>query len=615
MKQAQKQNEPAERETRSGEMNREALAESETPKQGKLFLPLLLALLCALLVLCPRPAAGAAAPLPPAAEVPRAELPGEDADAAGEPAPRFSHPSGVYDAEALTVELTAPAGFTLAYTTNGSAPTPEDGCGESQASVRLEPRGEETLIEQRKRFLCPLDTAMLQDPELPRGRVLRAALLDPDGQLLAPETRVYFLGTDLAARYPGCLILSVCTDPENLLDPERGILATGAVYEAWAESEAGRESLRLQQWWLYESNATQRGRDWERPCLIQIYDGGDRPAIELEAGMRVTGGASRRMSQKSFNFFFREDYGRALLPFELFPGVGRYESFTLRAGGNNTEGLKYKDCFLQSLVTDRDLTVPQSRPALLFLNGEYWGPYMLREKVSPQMLQDLYRIDPDAVVVVKNGELEAGRPEDLEAYRELAAFAGEDFRDPEVCRRFGEIMDLQSFADYCALRIYIGDGDWAWETNEILWRTRDGSFREGRWQFALHDIGCSAGLYGDGSTAAETDHFALAVQNDPLFAAALNSPEFRALFLRSLREIGMESFAPERVERELAVWEERWQPLLPDYYRRYAVSPARWEAGREQTLDFFRRRGSYILPCCLRHLLEQDWNGGNILPF
>ncbi len=593
-------------------MNREVLAESETPKRGNL-LPLLLALLCALLVLWPRPAAAAAAPLSPAAEDPP-ELPEETDRAAGDPAPQFSQPSGIYDAEELTVELTAPAGYTLAYTTDGSAPTPEDDCGDSHVSVRLEPRGEETLIEQRKRFLCPLDTPMLQDPELPRGRVLRAALLDPDGQLLAPETRVYFLGTDLAARYPGCMILSVCTDPENLLDPERGILATGAVYEAWAESEAGRESLSLKQWWLYESNATQRGRDWERPCRIQIYDGGSRPAAELDAGMRVTGGASRRMSQKSFNFYFREEYGRSLLPYELFPGVGRYKSFTLRSGGNNTEGLKFKDCFLQSLVTDRALTVPQSRPAVLFLNGEYWGPYMLREKVSPQMLQDLYRIDPGQVIVVKNGELEAGLPEDLESYRELAAFAREDFRDPEVYRRFCEIMDVESFADYCALRIYIGDGDWAWETNEILWRTRDGSFREGRWFFVLHDIGCSAGLYGDGTTAADTDHIARAIGNHPLFAAALASPDFRARFLRSLRELGEENLAPARVEEALRSWEEDWQPLLPDYYRRYAVPPADWAVGRDTTLDFFRRRGQTILPCYLLHLLERDWNDGDIPP-
>jgi hypothetical protein len=68
------------------------------------------------------------------------------------------------------------------------------------------------------------------------------------------------------------------------------------------------------------------------------------------------------------------------------------------------------------------------------------------------------------------------------------------------------------------------------------------------------------------------------------------------------------------VERELAVWEERWQPLLPDYYRRYAASPARWEEGREQTLDFFRRRGQTILPCYLLHLLERDWNDGDLPP-
>ena len=72
-------------------MNREALAELETPKRGRL-LPLLLALLCALLVLWPRPAAAAAAPLSPAAEDPP-ELPEETDRAAGDPISEFRIPN------------------------------------------------------------------------------------------------------------------------------------------------------------------------------------------------------------------------------------------------------------------------------------------------------------------------------------------------------------------------------------------------------------------------------------------------------------------------------------------------------------------------------------------
>ena len=255
----------------------------------------------------------------------------------------FSPESGAWPEEEITVTVTAPEGYRIACTLDGRRPTLADDCGASTLSLTLEKEEAGTLLRQKDRLLCPLDTPLLESAELPCGRILRVSLLDPEGRVAASQTRVYFLGADFAARYPGCLVLSVFAEPEDLLDEDRGILVKGAVYAAWAETEKGQEVLRAGQWWLYESNATQRGRAWERPCTLQLYDGGDRPVLEQTAGIRVAGGASRRFSQKSFNLYFRAAYGEKYLRYELFPGVDELRSFTLRAGGNNTEGLKYKD--------------------------------------------------------------------------------------------------------------------------------------------------------------------------------------------------------------------------------------------------------------------------------
>ena len=508
---------------------------------------------------------------------------------------RFSHESGAYPEDALRVAVTAPAGYRIAYTTDGSCPTPEDSCGASTLELTLEKETAGALLRQKDRLLCPLDTPLLESEALPCGRILRVSLLDLTGRVAASQTRIYFLGADFAERYPGCLVLSVFAEPEDLLDEDRGILVRGAVYSAWRESKAGRDALWQRQWWLYESNATQRGRDWERPCTLQIYDGGRRPALEQAAGIRIAGGSSRRLSQKSFHLYFRGEYGEKLLQYPLFPGLEAVQSFTLRAGGNNAEGLKYKDCFLQSLARDRDFLVPDCRPAVLFLNGEYWGPYLLREKVSARMLQDRCGVDQTQVIVIKDGRLEAGRPEDLAAYEALDAYGRRDLRDPQIYADFCRVMDVQSLADYCALRIYIGDEDWFREVNDILWRTRDDSWQEGRWQYVLHDIGCSAGLYRDAGTAADTDHFLLALENYPLFAAAMQNEDFRLLFLQSLRQIGSVDFSPDRVEEQLQHWDRTWEPLRSDYHLRFQVSPEAWETEEAATLAFFRARYDLIL--------------------
>ena len=523
---------------------------------------------------------------------------------------RFSLESGAYPEDAIQVTVTAPEPYRIACTTDGHRPSLADDCGASTLSLTLEKEDAGTLLRQKDRLLCPLDTPLLESAELPCGRVLRVSLLDPDDRIVASQTRVYFLGADFAARYPDCLVLSVCTDPENLLDEDRGILATGTVYDTWSQTDAGQEALRLGAWWLYESNATQRGRSWERPCTLQLYDGGDRPVLEQAAGIRIAGGCSRRFSQKSFTLYFRGIYGEKRLHYELFPGVDVIQSFTLRAGGNNTEGLKYKDCFLQCLAWERDLLVPFCRPAVLFLNGEYYGPYLLREKITAQMLHERCGVARDQVIVIKDGQLEEGKPEDLAAYEELAAYAERDLGDPEIYADFCRVMDVQSLADYCALRIYIGDGDWRWEVNDILWRTRDASFREGRWQYVLHDIGYSAGLYRDESTAVTTDHFLLALEHYPLFVAAMENPDFRLLFLHSLQQIGSLDFSPGRVEEALQDWDRIWAPLRTDYYLRFQVSPEAWEAEEAATLAFFRDR----YPLLLQDVLQWYGQFSEVLP-
>ena len=441
---------------------------------------------------------------------------------------------------------------------------------------------------------------LMQDKALPRGTILRVGLVGPSGKIVSEETRIYFLGKGFLDRFPSCLILSIYTDPQNLLDYTSGILATGSVFDRWAQTPEGKELILSHRYEFYQANFTQKGKAWERPCLIQIYDGERAPAAEENAGLRVRGGVSRNFSQKSFNIYFRDKYGKDRLSYELFDGIPRYKSFSLNAGGNNTEFLKYKENFLKSLIADRDLTILSSRTAVLFLNGEYWGPYTLSEKISDQTLHDHYGVDADQIVVIKDGAIEVGREEDIKLYEELASFAQKDFKDPEIYRQFCEIVNIRSFAEYCALRVYIGDADWKWEKNDVLWRTRDDSFQGGKWQFLPHDIEYSSGLYSMQDTDPETDHFQLSLQNYPLLNAALQNDEFYDLFLETIRDMGANDFSPARVEEALQYWDAKWEPLLPDYYRRYSVPPENWNNTRDGVVRFFRQRYEFLIPCIER---------------
>ncbi|MBP5255091.1 MAG: CotH kinase family protein [Lachnospiraceae bacterium] len=512
----------------------------------------------------------------------------------------FSCDSGVYMQNRLAVTITAPEGCTIAYTTNGKTPTAADDTGRTEVRVVLSKGGDGYLIQHRDLLMIPELPArmVLADPSLPSGKVLRAAAVSQTGEAGEAVTKVYFLQTDFEKRFPGCLVVSIVADPADLLDYETGILTPGAIFDAWKRKTGNPEEYFNDKYWLIESNFTQRGKAWERACIVQIYDGDGIPAAEAPAGIRVTGNASRFEGQKSLNVYFREEYGQKYLDYELFDGIGRYRSFRLRSGGNNANWLKFKDAYLQELVDGQNYLSAGTRPAVLFLNGEYWGPYLLTEKLTDQMISDHYGVDKDQVVLFKEGVLEEGKDRDVLLYEALMAYAERDLTDPDVWQEFCTVMDVRSMAEYCAAEIYLGNADWKPDKNDVLWRTRDGSWNEGRWQYILYDVEFSSGMYGfeDGRAAPARDHFRLALEQYPLFAAAIRNPEFYDLFLDALREIGGVRCAPERAEKLLSEYIAAWAPLMPDFYRRFGDWRHLWDRSVSDTTLFFRERYDCLMP-------------------
>ena len=305
---------------------------------------------------------------------------------------------------------------------------------------------------------------------------------------------------------------------------------------------------------------------------------------------------SRRQNQKSFTVYFNEKYGVDALHFKLFDKEDSYKRFGLRNGGDDSEYTKFKDVLLQDLARGGKYTVLDKRPAVLFLNGEYWGPYTLCEVTTANMMNLRYGVDPKNIVVIKEAELDFGKKEDFKLYEELEEYGKKDLTNPEIYRQFCDVMDVQSMADYFAMEVYIGNADCAPDHNHILWRTRDKSYNNGRWQLVLHDLDYSSGQYEEKKTAAITDHFAIMRSKFPVFAAAVKNKEFYNMFLASLKKMGSENFKYSRVREKTDQYDKMWSPLMPDFYKRYGDTANLRKRGLNSMLNFFQRRYDIIVP-------------------
>ena len=232
-------------------------------------------------------------------------------------------------------------------------------------------------------FTGILFVGLMLTEEGPKVLEYNARFGDPETQVVLPRMK-----TDLVQMFDSIMVVSLVVDPANLLDYESGIMAKGAIYD---EHRAENELLSNGNQHEVQANYTQKGRDWEREATIELFDGSNTLSYEAPCGIRLRGRVSRIYAQKSFNVYFKDSYGTKKMEYPLFGDIATssngdpvttYKSFCLRSGGNDTELLRYRDSLLQETLGGYDYATQASRPAIVFLNGEFYGVYSLAEKYS-----------------------------------------------------------------------------------------------------------------------------------------------------------------------------------------------------------------------------------------
>lgn len=419
-------------------------------------------------------------------------------------------------------------------------------------------------------------------PELsavPKATIIRAMAVDAEGNKSKVVTKVYFVDKDLQTIYKNASVISVVTDPDNLLSADTGIYR----YGNWDNS----------------------GASWERLAEVTYFEEDGTIPFETTMGLRIHGNYTRRWGQKSLRLYFREELGmKNLKGYQLIPDAvnadgtptKKYKRFILRNGGNEYAYSKMQDVFIQKMVSDRAFTTQSARPCVLFLNGEYWGLYNLTERYSDNYLEEEFGVDKENVVVIKCKELDEGREEDFALYEELAAMAELDMSVPGNYEKFKEMVDIQSFMDYYATGIYIGNDDWP-HNNTQLWRTRvnDGTkYGNTKWRYMLYDTEYSMNLWGCDSEGT-VNRIAIAMSEDELFGALCKNREFCQAFADTLMDICRNNFNVTKATAELDKMAAIYRPLMEQYKARFGNGDVdsrvngmkSYIAGRESQLKGF----------------------------
>ncbi len=490
--------------------------------------------------------------------------------------PSFSTPAGLYDEE-FTLEIYGSEDFTIRYTLDGSEP--DDNSPIYEQPILIVDRSPE---DNDLSMITGMSTTWDYTPSLrvSKGTVVRAALFSDDGLKGDTVTATYFVGLD----YEDALVVSIVTDIDGLFSYENGIFMLGKHFDEW-KAEVGSSFVNYGDW-EYQGNFSQKGDEWEREINIEFFEDGELVHSQV-AGMRVAGAATRTYRQKSLRITARSQYGEKRFDFELIPDnmtdgfsdrkVTSYRSFVLRNGGNDSDYSRVRDPFIQNAVADCSFSTQQTRPAVAFINGEYWGVYTVTEDYNERYIEENYGIDKDNVAIIKKGSLEEGSEEDINLFYDVKNFiTSNDMSDSSNYAAVCDMLDTVGFAQYCALNIYIGSQDGPFEDNNWrMWRavdTSDAPYGDGKLRIMLYDTEFSMGLYNNGNTYYENTFDNLYGNSTfcgSIFNALMNNEQFRSLFIEEFLKMRNVRFSPDNADKLLNELFDDYSGLMTDHYTRF----------------------------------------------
>lgn len=396
--------------------------------------------------------------------------------------PTFSVAGGMNTGPVTVSISSSVTGGTVRYTLDGSDPTESSTAYTGPITLNSRTGQANVYSAIPTNYLDP-GPPYYEGWQAPAGEVfkinvLRARVFRSGAVPSRITTRSYLVDPLGSARYP-FPVVSISTTPANLFDSSIGIYVPDNYYN--------------------------EGSAWERPGHIEFYEQGGALAFEGEIGMRIHGNTTVSRPRKALRIYSRNPAGPSTFSHQLFPekSVSKFDTFLLRASGNDWGQLIFRDALVSDIASPTGLDRMSTRPAVVFIDGEYWGIHNVRDRIDEGYHFHHYGLGESEYTQLEiwSGATpssapiyDRGNPSMLSDFEDiLARAAAGEFATDAGYAALDDRIDVGNFIDYQIHEIWCGNTDWP-GNNARLWRkvvpdrTAGAPPRhDGRWRWILYD--------------------------------------------------------------------------------------------------------------------------------
>ncbi len=262
-------------------------------------------------------------------------------------------------------------------------------------------------------------------------------------------------------------VVCLTCDPADLFSYEKGIWADGA---GWTPN--------------YPHKGANYWMDWEREVYFEYYETDGTLGIGFPAGIKNHGQYSRAMQQKSVSINLKEVFGSGTSYYPFFGDKegAVFDNLLLRTGSQDAVYTNVMDAYCARVVSGQmDLDLMNDIPVAVYINGQYWGMYYLRDKINEAYIEHRTGIEEENLDLIKGYDnVEAGS---YAAHSALITYVKT------------HDLSVQENYDYVASQIDIEEWTNYWITESFFANTDTGNIRfytakdgTAKWRWILFDL-------------------------------------------------------------------------------------------------------------------------------
>ena len=455
----------------------------------------------------------------------------------------------------------------------------------------------------------PTDTSPIYTAPIPieKNTVVRARAYREGVEPSIVVSQTYLIST-----YHTMPVICLSTDPDNLWNEETGMFAYGPLVDINEPTP----------WFEYATY----GKKLEYGGWVEYYDESGKQQLSQGMTFRVMGQFSLDMPQKSLYIKADGQYGKSSFDYALFEerDYTSYASFVLRNGGQDGKYTRVLDGMMARIADQSGSTVANQawKPVIVYINGEYWGHYNMRERAGADMVaqhEGWLNVD-DIDVLESDGlssdQVNAGSNDDYEDlyYRVKDADLNEN---PELLAEVVENFDIENMFDYFIFESFFGNTD---PGNIRFYRNAKSG--DGKWRYLMYDLDWALFSSTNTNRGVETarggityfmDESGMGTYNikSNLFCRKLlEVPQYRDQFLTRYAELFNSVLTTDymvnlflemihQIEPEMQMHMERWAAEMPakvsfDQPKNPTGAYTYWQTRNERAIRVMNRRPHFM---------------------